>query len=71
MPALPTLKPERVILVGVSRTPGARPEIDDHLDELGLLAVSAGGTVVGRLVQEGGRLAPATLLRRGQIDVLR
>jgi GTPase len=69
VPAPPTLKPERVVLVGVSRTPG-RAEVDDHLDELGQLAVSAGGSVVGRLVQEGGRLRPATLLRSGQIEAL-
>jgi GTP-binding protein HflX len=62
---------ERAILVGLSRGPGGRPRSDASVEELGLLAESAGATVVGRLVQERQRADPATLIGRGKVDDVR
>jgi len=44
--------------------------MEEHLDELKLLAETAGATVVDRLVQDRGAVNPATLIRRGKLDEL-
>jgi len=61
---------ERAVLVGVCRHRFERIEVDEHLEELGLLADSAGAVVVGSLVQERGPAHPGTLLRRGKVEEL-
>lgn len=61
---------ERAILVGVCTRRTGRLEVEEHLVELGLLAETAGATVVGSVVQERGAPSPATLLRRGKMDEL-
>ena len=70
MPVPPALGRERAILVGVGRGRSGRDEIEEHLDELGLLAETAGATVIGRVVQDRGPINPATLVRRGKIEEL-
>ena len=65
-------KPERALLVGLALGSRGRQRSDASVEELGLLAQSAGATVVGRLVQERQRADPATLIGRGKVeDVLR
>jgi GTP-binding protein HflX len=64
------LRPERAVLVGVCRTRLDRPEVEEHLDELGRLAETAGAVVAGVLVQERGPLHAATLLRPGKAQDL-
>jgi GTPase len=49
----------------------ARNSIDEHLDELGRLADTAGAMVVGELTQQLDRPNPATYLGKGKIDELR
>ena len=44
--------------------------MDEHLDELGRLARTAGAAVVGRLVQDRGPVSPGTFLRRGKVEEL-
>ena len=60
----------RVYLVGLdlARTPPG--EAEDHLDELGALAESAGATVVGRFIQSRSAPHPATLIGPGRADWL-
>ena len=71
MPGLPPLKQrERAILVGVCRTRLDRPEVEEHLEELGRLAETAGADVAGTLVQERGALHAATFLRPGKVQAL-
>ena len=44
--------------------------MDEHLQELGLLALTAGAEVVGSVVQDHGPLHAATLVRRGKVEEL-
>ena len=67
--------PEKVILVGVDLKPRNRKTgsgtvqagMEESLEELGHLAASAGGEVVGRIFQERERLDPACLIGRGKL----
>jgi GTP-binding protein HflX len=61
---------ERAILVGVPGAGETRWEEEEHLDELALLADTAGAEVVGRLVQDAGRVNPAFLIGKGKLDEL-
>ena len=61
---------ESAILVGV-RLPGqTRHECEETLNELALLADTAGAEVVDRMVQERSRLDSATFIGRGKVDEL-
>ncbi|MBD3162280.1 MAG: GTPase HflX [Candidatus Eisenbacteria bacterium] len=60
-------KPERVVLVGLDSD--ASPE--ESLDELALLVRTAGGEVVGRIIQRRASIDPATFLSRGKRDQAR
>jgi GTPase len=62
---------ERALLVGVALGSRGRLRSDASVDELGLLAESAGATVVGRLVQERQRADSATLIGRGKVEDVR
>ena len=61
---------ERAILVGICRARRDRPEVEDHLLELGLLAETAGAMVTDTVIQDRGPVHPATLLRRGKVEEL-
>jgi GTP-binding protein HflX len=54
--------------VGLSQGPRARARSEASLEELGLLAASAGARVVGSLLQERARRDPATLIGRGKVE---
>jgi GTP-binding protein HflX len=56
---------EPTLLVGLVVSPTLRSEVDDHLDELERLVDTAGGRVVGRLIQERKSPDPATLVGSG------
>jgi GTP-binding protein HflX len=60
---------ERAVLVGAASSDSAEGE--EALDELALLADTAGALVVGRVVQRHGRLSPATFLGKGKLEELR
>ncbi len=62
---------ERIVLVGVL-FPGVTPdELDRQLDELALLADTAGADVVARIVQRRDAPDPATFLGSGKVQELR
>jgi GTP-binding protein HflX len=61
---------ERAVLVGLCRHRHERAEVEEHLQELGLLATSAGAVVVGAVVQDRGPVHPGTLVRRGKVEEL-
>jgi GTP-binding protein HflX len=56
---------EPTLLVGLVVSPTLRSEVEDHLDELERLVDTAGGRVVGRLIQERKSTDPATLVGSG------
>jgi len=56
---------EPTLLVGLVCSGVLRSEVEDHLDELERLVDTAGGRVVGRLVQERPSPDPATLVGSG------
>ena len=62
---------ERALLVGLALGARGRSRSDASVEELGLLAESAGASVVGRLVQERHRPDPATLIGRGKVEDVR
>ena len=67
---------ERVILVGHARGTRAergseREHIERSLDELALLADTAGAIVADKLVQRRGTIHPATFLGKGKVEELK
>jgi GTPase len=59
---------ERVFLVGVELKSRNGADIRDSLDELGELAATAGGAVIGDGVQKLDSLNPATFIGKGKAD---
>jgi GTP-binding protein HflX len=64
-------QPEKAILVGVSRPGEGSWEIDDSLNELELLADTAGAVVTDRVVQSLDRINPATYVGKGKVDEIK
>jgi GTP-binding protein HflX len=62
---------ERALLVGLSRGGRDRERTELSLEELALLAGSAGARVVGTVLQERARRDPATLIGRGKVEEVR
>jgi len=58
---------ERVVVVGVQLDGSSADEVDSSLDELDALVRSAGGEVVGRVVQRRHRPDPATFIGKGKV----
>jgi len=54
-----------------SKSSRARVHMDEHLDELGRLADTAGATVVGVLTQQLDRPHPGTYLGKGKVEELK
>lgn len=63
-------KAERALLVGVKRPFGWAEEPEESLDELALLADTAGAEVVDRVVQRRKRIDPAFFVGRGGAERL-
>jgi GTP-binding protein HflX len=61
---------ETAIIVGIIRPDQDRDQVNDYLDELELLADTAGADVVERVVQERRRLDAAYMLGRGKAEEL-
>ncbi len=62
---------ERVILVGLARSPKERWQKIDSLAELEALTKTAGGEVVGKFIQIREKPSPRTFLGKGKIEELR
>ncbi|MCI0496122.1 GTPase HflX [candidate division KSB1 bacterium] len=61
---------ERAILVGVIHHRQDRELVDEYLDELALLADTAGAEVLYRMVQEREVINPGYFIGRGKVDFL-
>ncbi len=61
---------ERAILVGVSTPDACGARVEEYLDELALLADSAGAEVVYRITQDRPRVDPAHFLGKGKAEEL-
>ncbi len=61
---------EKAIIIGVNLLHADRREVEESLDELALLAETAGAQVVRRVVQERGRLDPAFYIGQGKASHL-
>ena len=57
--------------MGVVQASDTRASVDESLDELALLADTAGARVADRLVQALARVSPATYIGKGKVDELR
>ena len=61
---------ERAILVGLATPSARRARVQDFLEELRLLAESAGAVVVHQILQERRQVDPATFIGKGKADEL-
>lgn len=61
---------ERAIIVGVVRSGQSRWMVEDYLDELELLADTAGAEILERVVQERDKFDPAFMIGRGKVQEL-
>ncbi len=61
---------ERAILVGLVTPSTRRANVEDYLQELMLLAESAGALVVHQILQERQRVDPSTFIGKGKADEL-
>jgi GTP-binding protein HflX len=61
-------EPERTILVGVIQGKLDEHIIDEHLDEMELLADTAGAKVVGRVTQQLNKVNPAYFVGKGKAE---
>lgn len=57
---------ERAVIVGIIRAGQSRIEAEEHLDELELLAETAGAETIDRVVQERERFDPAYMIGKGK-----
>lgn len=67
---LEKLTPERAIVVGLVRGGQSRFEVNDYLDELELLAETAGAEILERVIQERDRIEPAYMIGKGKVAEL-
>lgn len=61
-------KNEKAFLIGVAHGNITREIVDEHLDELSLLAETAGAEVAGRIVQNLNRINPKYFLGKGKAE---
>lgn len=59
---------ERTIIIGVIKPGDTEEIINEHLDELELLAQTAGAEVVGRITQKISKINSATFIGKGKAD---
>ncbi len=63
-------RPEQAIIVGMIRPDQNRYQLNEYLDELELLADTAGAQVIERVVQEREKREPAFMIGRGKAEEL-
>ena len=61
---------EKALLVGVIQPGMTEVLVHEHLDELELLAETAGAEIVGRVTQKVSRINPATFIGKGKANQL-
>ena len=62
---------ERCLLIGVSTRFNTRTDVEESMEELALLADTAGADVVGRVVQDRDRIDAATFIGKGKVEEIR
>jgi len=62
---------ERCIIVGVSTRSIGRDQTEEYMDELALLADTAGADVVVRMTQDRDRIEPSTFIGKGKVEEIR
>ena len=62
---------ERCVLIGVSTRKVSKEETEELLDELGLLADTAGAEVIARVTQDRDRIDSAFFIGKGKVEELR
>src|SRR3989304_5496310 len=68
---LSKLDRERCVLVGVSTRMVGKHETEELLDELALLADTAGADVITRFIQDRDRIDAAFFIGKGKVEELR
>lgn len=63
-----TPKPEKCVLVGVGLPSHQKWELEDHLEELGSLAQTAGAEIAGYVLQERDRYDSAFYIGHGKVE---
>ena len=61
---------EKALLVGVIQSGTTESQIHEHLDELELLAETAGAKIAGRITQRVSKINPATFIGKGKAEEL-
>lgn len=64
----PESERERAILVGVTRRGIRRSTAEEHLDELALLANTAGADVFAKIIQDRDHIDPAYFIGKGKVE---
>jgi len=64
-------KQESAILIGVQRRGVPIWEVNDNIDELEQLAITAGATIEARVIQDRGKPSPATFIGKGKVGEVR
>lgn len=59
---------EKCLLVGITTRTVSKEQLNKSLDELELLADTAGAVVVGRITQDRDRIDPATFIGKGKVE---
>jgi len=62
---------EKALLVGITIKPGSKLKTETHLEELALLARTAGALPVHRIIQQVVRPHPATFVGSGMLDTIK
>ncbi|HOV99806.1 MAG TPA: GTPase HflX, partial [Bacteroidota bacterium] len=65
---LATTDKEKCILVGITTRNVSKEKLNESLDELELLADTAGAVVVEKITQDRERIEPATFIGKGKVD---
>ena len=61
---------EKALLIGVIQPGTTESQIHEHLDELELLAETAGAKIAGRITQRVSKINPATFIGKGKAEEL-
>jgi GTPase len=70
MPLMNTEHAERAVIVGVTTRDHRREQVEEYLDELQLLAESAGAVVVDRILQDRDNIDAAFFIGKGKAEEL-
>ena len=65
-----TVEKEKALLIAALSQRMDESELNDHLDELALLADTAGAEVVGRVTQKISKINPAFYIGKGKAEML-